>query len=293
MTRAVITAWLLGVAVALVPVAAAQALPIDDAYAPEVHPASAMPLTVDDLAEIPAGTPLDEKAGPPIDIRKQALKEAALSLGARGGLAWRSYFIRQELASSAAQLDRVFDFRQLLIPAPSGLLIEPPIVSESDDALIIDTKGLKAAVTDRMYEINKNARIVSAGRNWRSYLERSWGDVELPPDILRPKNDNERRDWREHIAIGWKQGIDQANETFANDLNRLQADFNGMVRYRKLLAQGMISAPFALQTDRGVTGGGMDEDGRAKPMRIGDRAVQITGVPQLIPGTTQWQPGNR
>ena len=43
-----------------------------------------------------------------------------------------------------------------------------------------------------------------------------------------------------------------------------------MIRYRKLLAQGIVSAPYALQIDRGVTGGG-DE------MRIGDRAVTITG----------------
>ncbi len=267
--------------------------PVNGAFETETHPASAFPLRIEDLQEIPGGRPLDETVGPPLDIRKDALKEAALSLGARGALAYRSYEIRQELRQYESYLDKVFDFRQLLIAAPSGLLIEPPIVSESDDALIIDPQGLKAAVADRIYEISKNAKIVTSPRNWRAYLERSWGSVDMPPDILRPKTKEERAEWRENVKIGWKQGYSQADETFTNDVQRLIAEFNGMVRYRKLLAQGMISSPFALQTDRGVTGGGKDDKGRAQAMRIGDRAIQITGVPELVPGAAQWQPANQ
>lgn len=272
---------------------AAHAVPIEDAFVNEVHPASEYPMTVEALQEIPEGRPIKDEIGPPINIRKEALKEAALSLGARGGLALRSYQIRQSLRAYEGYMDKVFDFRQLLIPAPSGLLIEPPVVTESDDALIVDPKGLKAAVSDQIFDISKNARIVTAPRTWRVYLERDWGAIELPPDILRPKNKEERTEWRKNIELGWKQGINQADETFQNDLARLQADFGGMVRYRKLLAQGMVSSPFALQTDRGITGGGKDDNGTAKPMRIGDRAIQITGVPELVPGTKQWQPASR
>lgn len=259
----------------------------ENVFADEKTDPSAPPLSMDALENIPSGEPLDpEKMGPPINIRNDALKEAALSLGARGGLAYRSYQIRQDLKKYESYMDKVYDFRQLLIGAPSGLLIEPPIVSESDDALIVDNEGLKAAVVDRMYDINKNARIVTAPRTWRTYLERSWGSVELPPDLLRPKTSEERAIWRDYVRKGWKQGIEQADETFMNDLNRLTADYTGMVRYRKLLAQGMISAPFALQTDRGVTGGG-------NSLRIGDRAIQMTGIPQLIPGTKSWRPANQ
>jgi defect-in-organelle-trafficking protein DotC len=59
-----------------------------------------------------------------------------------------------------------------------------------------------------------------------------------------------------------------------------------MIRYRKLLAKGIISAPYALHVDRGITGGG-DE------MRIGDRAVQITGPSQLMTEGVEWQPVSR
>lgn len=228
----------------------------------------------------------DEDEPLPLNIKADAQKEAALSYGARGGLAWRTWHIRNEMETRARYLDKVFDFRQLLIPASSGLLIEPPVISEAMDAMIIDRKGLEAAVADRVLNIGQNARIVSAPRTWRSYLERQWGDVEPPPDILRPVDKEERKIWEENIREGWKLGVDQADEIFQADLNKLVADYQGMVRYRNLLAQGMVSPPYALQIDRGITGGG-DE------MRIGDRGLSLTELPKLQTGSKEWRSVNR
>lgn len=229
---------------------------------------------------------IDDEMPLPLDIRRDALKEAALSYGARGGLAWRTFEIRSELLGREEYLDKVYNFRELLIPAPSGLMIEPPIVSEADNALIIDGRGTEAAVADRIFHISANARIVSTARLWNNYLERDWGEVIPPPDILRPIDDEERAVWIEQVNKGWEQGVEQADEIFEADLNQLVADYSGMVRYRTLLAQGMISPPYALQVDRGVTGGGNE-------MRVGDRAVQITGMPEFVPGSEQWQPASR
>ncbi len=224
--------------------------------------------------------------GMPLDIRLEALREAATSYGARGGLAWRSYAIRKEMETRARYLDKIYDFRHLLIAAPSGLLIEPPIISESINNMLIESDGQQAAISDRFYNIVNNARIVSTPRSWREYLERDWGMAEPPPDILRPENDEEREIWIELVTRGWEEGVRQADEIFEDDLNVLTADFEGMVRYRTLLTQGMVSPPYALQVDRGVTGDGTE-------MRIGDRAVQITGVPELMTGSDQWKPANR
>lgn len=246
------------------------------------------PPSLGELQNIKKENKSTDGGGLPFDVRQDAIKEAAFSFGARGGLAWRTYEIRMELDKRARALDKVYDFRQLLIPAPSGLLIEPPIIDEQINALLIQGDGQQAAVSDRVYNIINNARITSTARTWHTYLERDWGgkEIEPPPDILRPENDKERTIWKERVAEGWDEGVKQADEIFTDDLNLLQADFQGMVRYRMLLAQGMISPPYALQVDRGVTGG-KDE------MRVGDRAVQITGVPELITGSEQWQPANR
>jgi defect-in-organelle-trafficking protein DotC len=244
------------------------------------------PPSLEQLQSIKKENAVKQDDGMRFDIRKDAIREAAVSFGARGGLAWRTWHIRQELNQRSRSLDKIFDFRQLLIPAPSGLLIEPPVISETINGLLIQDGGQQAAVSDRVYNIINNAKIVSSARTWHTYLEREWGAIDPPPDILRPENEEERQVWVELVSKGWEEGVAQADEIFEDDLNVLMADFQGMVRYRALLAQGMVSPPYALQVDRGVTGG-KDE------MRIGDRAVQITGVPELITGSQAWQPGNR
>lgn len=221
-----------------------------------------------------------------LQIRADAMREGALSYGARGGLAFRTFEIQRRLAEYDTSLSKTFDFTRLLLAAPSGFLIEPPVVSEAQHAVLVKTGGQAAAVADRIYHINRGARIVTAARNWRLYLERDWGKVDPPPDILLPKDDNERAAWREYVKEGWNQGIRQAEEIFEADIDRMTEDFIGMVRYRELLAQGMITSPFAMADNRGITGGGND-------MRVGDRGVSITGPSQLVPRSNEWNPAPR
>ncbi len=216
-----------------------------------------------------------------LQIRKDALREAALSYGARGGLAYRTFEIQRRLAEYDTSLTRTFDFSRLLISAPSGLLIEPPVVSEGQRAVIVNGGGQEAAVADRVYRINRVARIVTAARDWHLYLERDWGRVDPPPGLLLPKDGEERKAWREWITEGWDAGVKQAEETFEADIDRLTNDFVGMTRYRELLAQRMITPPYALHADYGVTGGGSE-------MRVGDRGVTITGPSALISRSSQW-----
>ncbi len=251
------------------------------------HQTLGTPLSLREVEALEASEDfIKNEDGLAFNIREEAIREAAISYGARAGLAWRTYKIAKETEARARSLDRVYDFRQLLIPAPSGLLIEPPIINQDMNAMLIEGDGQQAAVSDRIYNIINNARIVSAARSWRTYLTRDWGKIEPPPDILRPQTDEERELWIRLVRKGWAEGVDQANEIFETDLNQLMADFQGMIRYRLLLSQGMVSAPYALQVDRGVTGGG-------DQLRIGDRAVQITGKPSLLPGYKEWQPANR
>lgn len=247
------------------------------------------PPSFEELSDIPEGAMSSaekDKDDAAPEIRDQGLTEAAMSYGARGGLASRTWEIRQTLLEKEAYLDRIYDFKRLLITAPSGLMIEPPVISEGEDAMLIEQGGQSAAVADRIYNINVDAQIVAAPRNWRAYLERDWGDVTPPPSVLYPENDREKAIFLKNLKAGWEQGTSQADEIFQADLDRLNADFNGMIRYRMLLAQGIVTAPFTLQTDRGITGGG-------KEMRVGDRALQITGPSQLQTGGQAWQPASR
>lgn len=248
------------------------------------------PPTLDELQDVSLATKtkkdVEESLLQQNNLRLEAMKEAAMSYGARGGLAMQTYKIRTALDKKSDYMDRIYDFKRLLIPAPSGFMIEPPIISESLDAMLIEAGGQSAAVADRIVQINREARIVSAPRNWRTYLEREWGELSEPPSVLRPQTRKERSEWVALVAQGWREGEQQANSIFQSDLARLNQDFTGMVRYRMLYAQGQVSPPYALQTDRGITGDGQE-------LVIGDRAVQITGPSLLQTGSDTWKPADR
>ncbi len=243
--------------------------------------ASPPPPVLKDLQEQSSGEDSGKTDVMGLQIRHDALREAALSYGARGGLAYRTFEIQRRLVEHEASLSKIFNFTRLLISAPSGLLIEPPIVSEAQRAVIVNGGGQEAAVSDRVLRINKAARIVTAPRNWLLYLERDWGTVDAPPGLLLPRNDEERAQWKTLVQEGWNAGVAQAEETFESDLDRMTNDYIGMVHYRTLLVQGMISPPYAMHEDRGVTGGGSE-------MRVGDRGVSITGPSVLIPRSDKW-----
>lgn len=222
-----------------------------------------------------------------LDLRLEAQREAALSYGARGGLAKRSYMIVEHIKAYETTFDKVYNFRSLLIRAPSGLLIEPPIVNESLDALAISEGGSEAAVSDQILRISKQAKIVTAPRDWRTYLDFQYeSKIVPPPKVLWPKNEAEQARWNQWVKEGWEAGYMQGEQIFEANLQRLTVEFEGMVRYRTLLAEGKISQPYALQEDRGVTGG-------RNEMRVGDRALRITGPSQFLTGSDLWKPADR
>lgn len=228
---------------------------------------------------------LDKKMS--LDMRRDSQREAALSYGARGGLAKRCFQITERLQSFEPTFDRVFNFRALLIKAPSGLLIEPPIVRESLDATTIADGGVEAAVADQVLKINKQAKIVTAPRDWRQYLTFNYPtEIQPPPRILWPKDREEQLRWNEWVKQGWDAGYEQGEDMFESNLAQLVAEYGGMVRYRTLLAEGKISQPYALQEDRGITGG-------KNEMRVGDRALRITGPSQFLTGADLWKPADR
>lgn len=224
-----------------------------------------------------------------LDMRKDAQREAALSYGARGGLAKRSYQIMERLRGFEPIFDKVFSFRQLLIKAPSGMLIEPPIVKETLDSMVITEGGNEAAVTDQLLKISKQAKIVSAPREWRQYLWMTYtAEITPPPRVLWPKDATEQAQWNEWVRQGWEEGYHQGDDIFERNLNQLVSDYNGMVRYRMMLAQGKVSQPYAMQEDRGIT----SANNRSE-MRVGDRALRITGPSQFLTGAEEWKPADR
>ena len=211
-------------------------------------------------------------------IKLDALNEAALSLGARTGLFWRAKQINESLKEKTEYLDRVFNFNALLLD--NNIL--PPVLTENKQALNLDSPQ-SIRISDTNYKIIKQARFVTVPPVWRDYLFMHVNKPEMPDNTLLPKTKEERDVWKKAIREGWEKGILQAEQIYVENLNRLKRDYQGMIRYRTLLAQNMVSLPLVAKRSLGVTGGGEE-------LSINDRTLTIKALPSLKADTKEWLP---
>jgi len=224
------------------------------------------------------GFPSTAQAGPDISqIRFGALRETATGIGAQTGLAWQSKRVNQILDQNEHYLNQIFNFQPLILE--NNVL--PPVLSQGIKALNVDDpETLRLA--DKIYKIESPPRFVTAAPTWREYLWLNFSPPEAPNNSLLPRNQEERDIWNQYVIEGWKDGVQQANGIFAANLGRLRRDYNGMLLYRTLLAQNMVTAPYVGKTDMGVTG----DDNQ---MRINDQILRITATSKLIPNSSKWK----
>ena len=210
-------------------------------------------------------------------LRGKSLKDAAMGIGAQGGLAWASDQINAKLQQDRRYLETIFNFNGMMLS--HGVL--PPVLEEGDDSLnLADPNTIRVA--DRTYKIIQQARFSTTPPNWREYLWLSFSKPDLPDKTLLPHTTEEQKVWKDGIHLGWEKGIEQAYSIFQQNLARLKRDYRGMILYRKLLQEKMISPPFVSRTELGITGDGTD-------MRINDQVLRIVELPKLQTHSKGWR----
>lgn len=213
-------------------------------------------------------------------IRIDALKDTALSIGAQGGLAHRARQIDKILLCNARNLSNIYDFNNLVLDKN----VLPPVLEYSEQSLNLAGPDIIRA-SDNVYKIIKQAHFVTAAPTWRNYLWLNYQKPDLPDSTLLPRNKRERKIWQEYISTGWRNGIKQAETIYANNIAELKRDFHGMMLYRKLLSQNMVSKPFVSEANIGTT-----SNADRSEMRVNDRVLRITSIPKLNPNAAQWHP---
>ena len=106
---------------------------------------------------------------------------------------------------------------------------------------------------------------------------------DVPNKAVLPTTQDEAKIWNKGIKMGWESGLAQANDIFASNVSRLKRDFTGMILYRKLLSQGMISSPIVAKSNMGITGNSND-------MRLNDQIMRITANSALQLNEKSWSP---
>ena len=215
--------------------------------------------------------------------RARSMRESALSWGAQAGYARRIWEITQLYEHRQAELDEVWNFRRVASPAPRNTgWVLPPVVRVAGPAW--SGTGSAATAVDAYYEIIKPGRIVGSLPGWHDYLPRAAPEPVMPHNALLPASGEEAQ-WREWAAEGWLAGREQANDLLEVSLVRLQRDHGGMLEYRRMLAQDMISS---IVLDHASFVPSAEDDGQV--LRIGERSVRIVDAAGFITDTGQWRP---
>lgn len=211
-------------------------------------------------------------------IRLENIKKIARGMGAQASLAKRSYQLNELLESQKRRLDHIFNFNYLML----NKNVLPPILAEGRNTLnLADDYTIR--ISDHDYQIIQAPKFATTAPNWRNYIWMHYKEPEQPNSSLLPQTSFERKTWNKYIKIGWEEGVTQADQIFAANLARLKRDYEGMVLYRKLLAQNMVSPPYVAQADYGVTGDG-------NGIHINDRVLRITSISQLRTNPKHWRP---
>jgi defect-in-organelle-trafficking protein DotC len=208
--------------------------------------------------------------------RATAIQEAAAAYGAQAGMAARASAINNAATSRSNEYNRAFNFASVMLEP--GFL--PPVISEGRDAYNQPNDN-EVRAADRIYKIEFAARLVNTPPRWQEYLGVPVSAPMLPDRTALPKTAPEKELWNDWASKGWSQGAAQADLAFESNLSRLRRDFEGMLRYKMLYQQGVVTKPILSRSNMGVTGGG-DE------MAINDRIYRITNKAQLNPNAARW-----
>jgi defect-in-organelle-trafficking protein DotC len=207
------------------------------------------------------------------------MSDAALSFGAQSGLAWQSARINKHIESHSRELDQVYNFNRLMLK--DNLM--PPVVQESRNNYHQDNYDT-VRLADRVIEIVIPASFVTTPPTWRDYIKLHYLQPATPHSAVLPQDGQQRELWDKRVSEGWHNGTEQANIIFEESLGRLNRDITGMVLYRSLLVQGMISKPYTSTAKLGITGD-------SNHMRLNDQIVRVTAASALkVNHGNRWKP---
>lgn len=210
--------------------------------------------------------------------RLEALREAALGAGARGGLVYQTDNINKVLEKVQRNLDTVYDFTPLMIRGR----VSPPVLTETRE-VYSQGDGTNLRLAGRTYKVEVQAKFSSRPPQWRDYLYIVYGDDSTPSSKLMPVNSNEQKVWKATVADGWRQGVEQANMIFQTNLNRLHRDYAGMIRYHILALKRMVTMPVVAEQNMPINTSG-------DTMSVDETLLRITALPEFNSDMKDWTP---
>ncbi|MCR5813552.1 MAG: type IV secretion system DotC family protein [Desulfovibrio sp.] len=178
-----------------------------------------------------------------LGMREQSLRQAAKVYGFQRAFAWRYGRLLAALRAHGQEFAKIFDFRKLLL---HGRIL-PPVIRWSGPATEISRDDLASHV-EAQYRIMARARFVAEAPGLESYFLVDCSVLE-PEFALLPKDAGERAIWQEALTAGWQEGCAHALAVFDQNMEKIVADYRGILQFRRLQAMGLVSLP-VLETEQ-------------------------------------------
>lgn len=237
------------------------------------HAAPPALLTLQQLAPKDGGVPEGIST-----LRYETLREVAHTLGVQAGVRHRYEIINARLNEQRRSLDRLFDFRPLLLHDGR---VAPPVIDRTGGAYRL-ASTVEAHQTQATYRIEREARLIARPPDWRDYLVHRYPAFTAPDDAVLPRNAAERRIWAVDAEAGFCAGVAQADALFDAHLARLRRDYLGMVQFTRLALQGVVEVPVLADSHLGIV-----VEGRM--LSIGERLFRIPASIEFRP-VQRWRP---
>jgi len=240
--------------------------------APKLNSMAEPPDTPDAVTFRRSGSGPDDTLGA---IRRKALRTAATAYGSQHGYRRRAWEINDLLAAHAAQATRLFDFNRVIarLPDHKGIVIPPVIVRTHDNQQLATDAG-QLALSDVNLTLARPGELAIAVPTALDYLIMPIEEPVTPQPGLLPRTEAEAEHYSQWFNDGWYAGRQLARDEFATRLQHLLDDYQGMLEYRRLVAEGSMTRMYLSQASFGTTILG-------KTMRIGDRVLQVERMPEF------------
>lgn len=213
-------------------------------------------------------------------IRNQAIENSYYAFNFQNTVISEYAKILHSVYPLESTLNEVFNFSRLLY----GANMLPPVLEESSDFL--NMPGRKELVSSKSrWKIVEDARVVITVPTWIDYLNKDVDSEPLPVDpILNPKSRDEEVAKESGEERGRVDGKRYAEELFKTNLARLKHDYLGMMKFKKLRAQGIVDDPILAVSKRPIV---QSADG--KELIVGQENFLITKDSQFMQ-PKNWRP---
>ena len=167
----------------------------------------------------------------------QVLSETAKAYGFQAGFSFQYSKFMREVEEKRAKFSQIFDFRRLLL----NDMVLPPVIMATGQAMLVESPILAKEV-EAQYKIVADARIISQPPTFADYL---WAETQVlkPHKAVTPKTKAETSLWTKSFDAGFDAGIEHAYSVFEQAMDKLIADYRGILQFKLLAKRGLVSLP--------------------------------------------------